>query len=120
MAQFNVDPCEVVVSSEHILDCELGKACETLLFQRNLPDECLVLTLPSGGTQTDAYLYREREFLDYINTGKKISAISKVHKMLGEGIPKLDLTDLPEGNYYCHYLSCAFGGYFEIEIVDKK
>lgn len=66
------------------------------------------MIFPSGGTQSDAYLYSS-------NKSKPIRHDQKY--VLQE--PILDLTGLPNGKYNSRLASCGLGGSFDLIIITK-
>jgi hypothetical protein len=87
--------------------CETGKGdCKPILLVRQSISDSIRLIFPSGGTESDVYLYK-------ISLDKPL-----LHdqKWSGQGRPVLDLTGLPDGSYTAHMLSCAVGGIFSVII----
>jgi hypothetical protein len=87
--------------------CETGKGnCNPVVLERKSISDSVRLIFPSGGTQSDVYLYKTS--LD--------KSLRQDHKRTGQGLPFLDLTGLPDGNYIAHMLACAVGGRFNVVI----
>lgn len=80
------------------------------------------MIFPSGGTQSDVYLYeKDKAYLKWLN-GKqkdKPKPIRHDQKFSEQGNPTIDLTGLPDGKYKPHMLSCGVGGSFDLTIATK-
>jgi hypothetical protein len=74
------------------------------------------IKFPNGGTETKVSIY-EKGFLEHIhkNTIVKMKPLVEGSFSLEEEV-LLNITNLPRGQYYVHYLSCGLGGIFPLKI----
>lgn len=75
------------------------------------------LKLPNGGTETNVLIY-DSTYLKNIqnNTIPKAHPLAKGDFLNNKEV-LLDVTSLPRGKYYIHYLSCNLGGVFSLTIM---
>jgi hypothetical protein len=78
--------------------------------------EIHIIKFPNGGTQTEVFIY-DSTYLKIVqlNTLPKAKALKKGN-FRNEQEALLNITSLPRGNYYVHYLSCGIGGVFPLTI----
>jgi len=105
-------------SQVHYIDVPLG--LDTLDYRasikRDTNKKTHFIKFPNGGTATDVYLYGT-DFLKTIqfHSLPKVQAITEGH-FHGFEEAKLDISLVPSGTYYVHYLACGKGGTFPISI----
>ncbi len=99
--------------------CETGQGkCDPVTITRSSLSDSVVLIFPSGGTQSDVFLYDVNE--------KDKSAFSQPkpirqdQRFAGEGKPSLDLTGLPDGKYRSQMVACGLGGGFDLVIATSR
>lgn len=111
------------VDFKYMEGCETGNGdCNPVILKRRSLQDSVTVIFPSGGTQSDVYLYTETAFIKWIK-GKpsdQPKPLSHDQKFAGQGNPTLDLTGLRDGVYRPHMLSCGVGGTFELTIVTEK
>jgi hypothetical protein len=113
------------VTDGYMEECETGKGeCKPIVLKRHSLQDSLRVVFPSGGTQSDVYLYAaDTAFIKWIEGGPsdQPQPLRRDRKLAGQGPPILDLTGLGDGKYFPHMLSCNVGGFFEVRIeTDKK
>lgn len=74
------------------------------------------IEFPNRGTETNVFIY-DSTYLKTIqsNTLPKIKPLTKGDFSHDQEV-LLDITILPRGQYYVHYLSCGLGGIFPLTI----
>lgn len=97
--------------------CETGKGdCGPVMLEREMISDSVRLVFPSGGTSSTVYLYKTP--VDKTNPLAK--PFLQDHKNAKQGLPSLDLTQLPDGDYLAWMLSCSVGGGFTVTLKTKK
>ena len=73
-----------------------------------------IITMPNGGTETNVFLF-DSTFADNFIKNVQLKPIAQGNFALKEQV-YLDISNLKPGRYYVHYLSCNFGGIFQVYI----
>lgn len=109
------------VTDSYMEGCETGKGnCKPIVLTRHSLQDSIRVVFPSGGTQSDVYLYAaDTAFTKWMKGGPSDQPQPLRHdrKFAGQGQPILDLTGLADGKYFPHMLSCNVGGFLEVAIV---
>lgn len=94
---------------------------QSILLERQYPDDSLLILFPEENRNSEFYLYDQKNYYrmmlgynDFVTIPQENKEIlnARMHR------PVVNLSGLPEGKYYLHVTACNFGGYFEIEIAD--
>ncbi len=105
-------------SQVHYID--LPQGLDTLEFRayikRDINKKAHFIKFPNSGTSTDIYLYGT-DFLKTLQFRSlpKVQSIAEGH-FHGFEEAKLDISIVPNGTYYVHYLSSGRSGIFPISI----
>jgi hypothetical protein len=74
------------------------------------------LKFPNGGTETNVFIY-DSTFLKNIQTNTKVKTEPLTHGDFNRNQDVLlDISNLANGKYYVHYLSCNSGGIFPLTL----
>ncbi len=99
-----------VLTFEYLEGCETGKGdCKPIEIFRQNKNDSILLVFPSGGTESDVYLYSMKE-INFKLQDKKVK---------GQGLPKINLTTLEDGEYTASVISCGLGGSCIIRLKTK-
>jgi len=99
---------------------DLPKGLDTIDFKAsitlNSTKKIHKIKFPQGGTETNVYIY-DSTYLKTIqnNTLPKVKPLTKGTFSSDQEV-LLDITLLPHGQYYVHYLSCSLRGIFPLTI----
>jgi len=93
--------------------CERGK-CKPLNFMRKSKNENLFLLIPCDGFASTVTLSKQQEI-------SKNSDVIQKNGIMHSTCPRIfDLTNLIDGKYYAHLITCGLGGQIEINIKTEK
>jgi hypothetical protein len=121
-------PIVYTLAFEYLQGCETGKGpCKPTVIVRSSIDQGVTLIFPSGGTESDVYLYgiadtgpqtSDYGVLAYITKGVEKAPRMLRHdkKFHSEGVPVLDVSGLPDGEYRASIVSCGLGGSFLLKL----
>ncbi len=111
------------ISFEYMKGCETGAGdCQPVIIERLAPRDEVILILPGGESQADAYLYTDSTFNKWIeNPGNEPASIRDDHTTSAENRKLIfNLTGLPDGTYVPHVLSDAVGGTFKLILKTRE
>jgi hypothetical protein len=112
------------VDVNFLKECEIGIEgdCTPLTITRQSIKDSINVIYPSAGTQTDIYLYGEKEYertANGIKTDQPV-ALRHVKKFGGNSKLQLDITGLPDGTYRSQLIACDFGSEFQLKVRTVK
>ena len=117
------------LSVEYLQACERAKGpCKPTVIKRSSKGQTVTLVFPSGGTESDVYLYgiadvgpqtSDYGVLAHITKGvdKAPRQLRHDRKLHSDGLPLLELTGLPDGEYRASIVSCGLGGDFVLKLL---
>lgn len=94
---------------------------QSILLERQYPDDSLLILFPEENRNSEFYLYDQKNYLRMLLGYKDFVTVPQENKEILNARmhrPVVNLSGLPEGKYYLHVTACNFGGYFEIEIAN--
>ncbi len=96
---------------KYLEGCETGKGdCKPIVIFRQSKQDSILLIFPSGGTESDVYLRSAKN--------KNLALHNK--KVIGQGKPTLNMTNLDDGEYSACIISCGLGGCCSIRLKTKQ
>lgn len=96
---------------------------QSILLERQYPDDSLLILFPEENRNSEFYLYDQKNYFRMLLGYNDIVTVPQENKEILNARmhrPVVNLSGLPEGKYYLHVTACNFGGYFEIEIADAQ
>src|SRR5262249_5526343 len=130
-SQQSFKPASIIytVDFSYLEGCETGKGeCKPITITRKSILDTIKMIFPSGGTQSDIYLFRpdsaypDSAYIRWMSGLSKatVSPLRHDQKRSGEGLPSFDLTGLSDGKYTANMLSCGLGGSFSLVLATKN
>lgn len=95
---------------------------QPVLLSRVSKDDSIMLFFPPDKSGSQIYMYDQKNYNRLLfgdHHGMTIPQPYAEGYAAQFGRPVLNLSGFEQGKYYVHVTSCNFGGFFEIQLIDK-
>ena len=115
---------KVEIPAEYLETLDTSRySVQSIILERAYPDDSLLLLFPESNRESQVYLYDQKNYFRLLLGSSDVNTVPQYYKEYLKAVyqrPVVNLSNLPEGKYYMHATECNFGGFFEIEISDKR